>query len=175
MEIGSLFFHISMRTYHLAAFVLCASLLPICDAAHAKPRSLKATSENFVSLRLLRKGGVIGIREDTLIRNHKVFRGPTHPLNGGNDGTGHRRETRRVVPLSPNQWKELMSRLRKADIPAVAGSYEDPGLMDGISETLTLTLRDGQNHNRQFIVSDYGDKAPAPLREFMGCLDTLLR
>ena len=160
-----------MKTNRLAAFVLCATLLPICNAAHAKPKLLKATSENFVSLRLLRAGGIAGIREDYSIQNHTLSKS----ADSRSGGTGSRRAAR-VVRLSGNQWRALMKHLQKADILAAVGNYSNPGIADDITETLTLTLRDDQNHARQFVVvSDYDEKAPAPSREFIGYLASLIR
>jgi len=164
-----------MQINRLVTFALCAFLLPISNAAHAKPKALKATSKNFVSLRLLRIGGIGGMIEDYSIQNHKIFRTPPRLSGEGNKGTGHRRATQRGVLLSQNQWKELMNRLRKANIPSVVGDYSNPTIADDITNTLTLTLRDDQNHVRRFVVvSDY-DKAPAPLREFVGYLASLIR
>lgn len=160
-----------MKTKLFAAFVLCAALLPIGNAAHAKPKPLKATSENFVSLRLLRAGGIAGIKEDYSIQNHILSKS----ADSRSEGTAPRRTTPRVVRLSEVQWRGLMKRLQKADISSAVGDYSNPGIADDITYTLTLTLRDDQNHARQFVVvTDYDNKAPAPAREFIDYLASLI-
>ena len=161
-----------MKINRFAVFVLCVATLPISHTAHAAPKPLKATSKNFVSLRLLRVGGIAGISEDYSIQNHTVSKAP----DTRSGGTGPHRAKPRIVRLSGNQWRALMKRLQKADIPSVVGNYTNPGIADDITNTLTLTLRDNQNHARQFVaVSDYDEKAPAPLREFVGYLASLIR
>jgi len=167
-----------MQTHRFAAFALCAFLLAISDASYAKPKPLKATSENFVSLQLLRTGGIAGIREDYSIQNHTLSKLPRPRFeSGGGSGPAYMfyNGEAQVAPLSQNQWRELMKRLGKADLPTVVGDYKDPRLADGIGETVTLTLSDSQNSDCRFVVSNYGDKAPAPLREFLGYLHTLVR
>lgn len=164
-----------MQTHRFATLVLCASLLPIshaAHAAHAAPKSLKMTSKNFVSLRLLRAGGIAGIREDYSVQNHTLSKS----ADSRSGGTESRRAARRVVRLSESQWRALMKRLQKADIPSAVGDYTNPGIADDITYTLTLTLRDNQHHARQFVVvSDYDNKAPAPARDFIDYLASLIR
>jgi len=161
-----------MQIHRFAAFVLCVSLLPIFNAAHAKPKPLKATNKNFVSLRLLRAGGIAGIKEDYSIQNHILSKS----ADSRSEGTVPRRAVQRVVRLSEVQWQALMKRLQKADISSAVGDYSNPGIADDITYTLTLTLRDDQNHARKFVVvTDYDDKAPRPLREFVSYLASLIR
>lgn len=158
-------------------FILASAVLLTTSAAHAKPKSLEVSQDNFVSLQWSRSGGFAGINERYTIQNHEIIK-PSTQFGGGYGGVGlppSSYSPPEVAPLSENQWKELLKQLKQVQLPAVAGNYKQEALSDGFNETLTLTLSDKDNLDQSFTISNYGDKAPTSYLAFTRYLEALLQ
>lgn len=165
-----------MKTRSLP-LVLCGAVLLTSVASHAKDKPLEVSKDNFVSLSWSRSGGFAGISERYTIQNHEVIRNTQERRFGGQTGSSASfapSSLPQVVPLSENQWNELLAQLKKAQVPAIAGTYKQEQLADGFNETLQLTLSDSENRDQTFTVSNYGDRAPASYSRFTAYLTPLL-
>lgn len=155
--------------------VLAGAVLLAPIAAHAKDKPLEVSKDNFVSLQWSRSGGFAGISENYTVQNYEIIK----PFNsgggvGGGVGFSPSYSPPQVAPLSENQRKELLEQLKKAQIPVIAGNYQQEGLSDGFNETLTLTLSDKDNFDQSFTINNYGNKAPASYFVFTRYFGALL-
>ncbi len=163
-----------MMKSHFLSLVLCGAALLTTTAAHSQPKPLEVSNDNFVSLRWTRSGGFAGVFESYTIQNHEIIKHNGAARLGEASEKARSQFLPRAVPLSENQWKELLAQLKTADVPAIAGTYKQPFLSDGFSESLGLTLSDGDNLDQTFSVSNYGAKAPSAYYKFSAFLTELL-
>lgn len=159
---------------HFLPSLFCSTVLLTAHGAHAKPKPLEVSKDNFVSLQWSRSGGFAGISERYTIQNHELLKQDGRGTFGGISGRAEPEPLPQVAPLSENQWKELLAQLKAAKLPAIAGTYTQPHLADGFNESLVLTLSDGANLDRTFSVSNTGDRAPATYYKFTAYLSALL-
>lgn len=128
-----------------------------------------------MSLQWAVSGGFAGVNESYTIQNHEIIKPDNRGHAGGGVGISEYRSPPQVVPMSENQWKELLDQLKKANVPATKGNYRQEALADGFNETLDVTLSDGDNRDQKFTVSNYGNKAPATFYVLKTYLNTLLQ
>ena len=76
--------------------------------------------------------------------------------------------------MSQNQWEELLARLKTLNLPSIASHYEQKGLTEGVSETLTLTISEADNVDRTIVASTSDDTALISYTKFMDYLSTLI-
>jgi hypothetical protein len=159
---------------HFLPSLFCSAVLLTAHGAHAKPKPLEVSKDNFVSLQWSRSGGFAGISESYTIQNHELLKRDGRGAYGGGFGQAEPESLPQVAPLSENQWKQLLAQLKAVKIPAIAGTYTQPHLADGFNESLVLTLSNGANRDQKFSVSNTGDKAPATYYKFTAYLSALL-
>jgi hypothetical protein len=158
-----------MRAKAFMVGVLGALLaLQLSAFAEAK-KALTVTRANFLSVIWERSGGFAGIHSLIGVRTPPATsKSRSYELHHSQTVGG--RETGEDATLKPQQEAELLRLLDAAHFPSLNGkSYRQPGLADGFAETLVLTLKGG----RKYIVSNYGNSAPAEyyrITEYLRCL-----
>ncbi|RYX83345.1 hypothetical protein EON83_15090 [bacterium] len=130
----------------------------------AVPAPIPVTRDNFVSLSWRQTGGFAGITNTTLVEGNVISRGTPRPRAVG--ATGEAQSSSRV--LSNKQLNQLVDKVREANLPTLVGNYRQQGLMDGFNEVLVLTLSDDEGADQEYIIQNYGNKAPKAYYEFTG-------
>jgi len=182
-----------MQTNRFVAFALCAALPLFSIAACAKEKPLQVSKENFVSLNWSRSqtlhGGDFGGKpvlysqiETYTFENQSIQHNASGGFGGGGGGVGGgvggvfppypQPSFSVVVPMSQNQWGDLLARLKKLDLPSIAGDYELK--FSRRNETLVLTMSDENNVDQTFVISTAGNRAPASYAKFSAYLATLI-
>ena len=154
----------------LLFLVLCSAGLCPANAAHAKPQPLTVSKNNFSSLQFRRRSFMRPRFENYTIRNRKIFQTVKIPKRFSSE----KPPLPQSRTLSLAEWTELISQLKKLNVPAIAGRYSQR-VTDASSQSLELTLFDASRRKRTFSISSYGHKAPASFYNFQDYFNTLIK
>ena len=126
--------------------------------------------DNFVSLSWRRTGGFAGVMLSAEVTGNVISRPMPRARNGAEGGGVPPAPNSRVFEmrgLSNKQLDQLVRELSDSNLPALAGNYHQEGMADGFNDTLVLTLSDENGNDQQFIIQNYGDKAPKSVSDFI--------
>ena len=106
---------------------------------------------NFVSLKWQRSGGYAGLQTQVLVHNGTMSLHRGAPDN---------KKPAQIKTLNTTEFKAILKLLNDAKFTKIVGKYNNPNMMDGFSDVVTLRLQKPGDKPQVFVVDSYGDAAP---------------
>lgn len=133
--------------------------------------SQSMNKETFQSLTLNTFGGIAG--DQSQVEIHAPDEAGIYPLwtiSSTGKGRGLSTRYQKNAFINVNELDALFQSLSNANLEEINGKkYRQPGLFDGLTNTLTVTLQNGQI----FTVENYGNQAPAGFYKVLAEVDQL--
>ncbi len=127
-------------------------------------RNALVLDRDFVSLQTAFSGGMKGAYSQLFIDRRS--------LSSGEQTSHAGKMVTRTAALSQAERKQLVKLLNDVHFTKLAGTYNQPGLMDGLNETTTLTLSRG-GKTRTYTINNYGHNAPQGYYKILTFLGSL--